>query len=685
MELLYLCLSSPRMGFREFHFSHSHRFSSVIEADVIKVSEVKSENRDEYNIFEHVSGGFITNLTAIIGKNGSGKTSLIKELCIIWENCVRTREQSIGKLKYVAIFEQNGKKYILSSSQTEAQSAFEQFPIDKAPFLIRIDNTYNPCEYHHDVNIIEHGYDGSLMNMIARDCKAFVENLRGNGFNVDANDAYRAEETRRQLNFISDFSAKLPFNIRSVYIGSVPIGYSQSRILLDFDNATDSTNTFYDQLASVQRSINEIQVSRCDSTAVKFVLSAFFFSIANFVVLKRTIRADQKDKISRIISSFSITTRKKEMTIMDCKGIYHSWLDNISELDLDIKEKQDAFDSVWAFLLLRNIKCFRPFENRFCIESRDMSSITEFYKYYRITTFDLTDYLQFSWGLSSGEVAYLTLFSRVYAIKSYLKVKFQNPHSRIPYKDYLFVIDEVDMCLHPEWQREYIHKLIDFLSRFFQDDFFWNSQSKPRIQVIVATHSPIILSDIPRQHVLLIDDGKAVFPRDKTFAANIFNLYNNNYIFQKGVFGTIMGRYSENILSDITNFMRLVEECLLLQNQINIIVHNNKGKWSEGLHTQALFYDFKLKELEKILRECLILGDRCQNEEKLSALSGIDKDSEANVQHVKIKLEKNKSILSKILVQCIEDFSFIFSLVGETLLANMMKRIFKRLQSMLED
>ena len=125
MELLYLCLSSPRMGFREFHFSHSHRFSSVIEADVIKVSEVKSENRDEYNIFEHVSGGFITNLTAIIGKNGSGKTSLIKELCIIWENCVRTREQSIGKLKYVAIFEQNGKKYILSSSQTEAQPAFE--------------------------------------------------------------------------------------------------------------------------------------------------------------------------------------------------------------------------------------------------------------------------------------------------------------------------------------------------------------------------------------------------------------------------------------------------------------------------------------------------------------------------------------------------------------------------------
>ena len=684
MELLYLCIYSSTMEIREFHFSHSHRFSAAIEEDIIKISEVKSNNCTEYNFFKHTSGDFITNLTAIIGKNGSGKTSLIKELCFIWKNHVRTSKQSIGDLKYVAIFEQKGKKYIIKSSHTIVCFEAEELPVEKAPFLARIDNAYNPCEYFHDVNVIEHGYDGSLMNMIARDHKNFVENLRGQGVNVDANDAYKTEETRRQLDFISDFSAKLPFDIKSVYVSSVPISYSQSRILLDFDKATDSTNEFYDQFASVQKSINEIQVRHFNSASVRFVLSVFFFSIANFIALKRTIRAEQKNKMLKIISGFSVITEKKEMTIKACKDIYHLWLNNISELDLEINEKQDAFDKVWDFLLVKNIKTFRTFDNRFCIDSTDMLPIKEFYKNYRITTFGLTDYLQFSWGISSGELAYIALFSRIYAIKSYLKIKFQNGYSRLPYNDYLFLLDEVDMCLHPEWQREYIQNLTNFLSSVLQDESWRNEQSKPRVQIIVATHSPIILSDIPRQHVLLIDGGKAVVPRDETFAANIFNLYNNNYIFQKGIFGTIMGRYSEKILSDITNLMCLMEECLFLQNQINISMHNHKGKWSEELHTQTLCYNYRLKEIEKTLRECLMLRKRSQSEEKSITFLGIDEDSELNVQHVKITLEKNKIVLHKILDQYTEDFSNIFNLVGEALLTNMFKRKIKRLQSMVE-
>ena len=57
-----------------------------------------------------------------------------------------------------------------------------------------------------------------------------------------------------------------------------------------------------------------------------------------------------------------------------------------------------------------------------------------------------------------------------------------------------------------------------------------------------------------------------------------------------------------------------------------------------------------------------MLRKRSQSEEKSITFLGIDEDSELNVQHVKITLEKNKIVLHKILDQYTEDFSNIFNL-----------------------
>ncbi len=62
----------------------------------------------------------------------------------------------------------------------------------------------------------------------------------------------------------------------------------------------------------------------------------------------------------------------------------------------------------------------------------------------------------------------------------------------------IVMIDEVDLFLHPSWQQ----RIIGDLQRTF-----------PNIQFIVTTHSPQVVSSVPRECVRIIEDGE-VLPAD---------------------------------------------------------------------------------------------------------------------------------------------------------------------------
>jgi AAA15 family ATPase/GTPase len=57
----------------------------------------------------------------------------------------------------------------------------------------------------------------------------------------------------------------------------------------------------------------------------------------------------------------------------------------------------------------------------------------------------------------------------------------------------IVLIDEIDLHLHPQWQR----KLLPALTHTF-----------PNIQFIVTTHSPQVLSHLSRESVFLLEDNK---------------------------------------------------------------------------------------------------------------------------------------------------------------------------------
>ncbi|NWE37638.1 AAA family ATPase, partial [Pseudomonas gingeri] len=86
----------------------------------------------------------------------------------------------------------------------------------------------------------------------------------------------------------------------------------------------------------------------------------------------------------------------------------------------------------------------------------------------------------------------------------------------------LLLIDEGDAFLHLEWQRLYIQQLNDLLSGTVQ------SAGVSALQVIMATHSPLLATDVPKQFVCSLNeqqDGKT----PKAFAATLHTLFNQSF------------------------------------------------------------------------------------------------------------------------------------------------------------
>ena len=126
--------------------------------------------------------------------------------------------------------------------------------------------------------------------------------------------------------------------------------------------------------------------------------------------------------------------------------------------------------------------------------------------------------------MSSGEMSFLMLFARLYHFVD-----------KVPSGSNVVVfLDEAETTLHPEWQR----CLVAYCIRFFEI-FLPNRQ----YQLIFASHSPILLSDIPKGNVCCLDRNKKgeCYVRniavDNTFAANVYELFDTSYFLKGGPIG----------------------------------------------------------------------------------------------------------------------------------------------------
>ncbi|SKC06813.1 AAA domain-containing protein, putative AbiEii toxin, Type IV TA system [Soonwooa buanensis] len=142
-------------------------------------------------------------------------------------------------------------------------------------------------------------------------------------------------------------------------------------------------------------------------------------------------------------------------------------------------------------------------------------------------------------NLSSGEKQKVySLNSIVYHLRNLLSVN-KNPKKNelIVYKNFNIILDEIELYYHPELQRTFIKDLLDYIRKIdFENRYF---DCIPNINIMFITHSPFILSDIPKQNILFLDidretkkSAPQIYEEDNTFGANIHEMLTKGFFLE---------------------------------------------------------------------------------------------------------------------------------------------------------
>lgn len=148
--------------------------------------------------------------------------------------------------------------------------------------------------------------------------------------------------------------------------------------------------------------------------------------------------------------------------------------------------------------------------------------------------------------LSSGELQlFQTLSTHAYHIENLISIHTNLNNNRPKYHLINLVFDELEICFHPEYQRQFVSRLINMLNAiiFQKNIFFFN--------VFLITHSPFILSDIPSQRILYLNEGlQKNISNISPFAGNIGEMFYDSF-FLKSTIGDFAETKIKSIVKEI--------------------------------------------------------------------------------------------------------------------------------------
>lgn len=138
--------------------------------------------------------------------------------------------------------------------------------------------------------------------------------------------------------------------------------------------------------------------------------------------------------------------------------------------------------------------------------------------------------------MSSGEKQMMNMISYViYHLKNVQSVDADN--YRIPYHHVNLVFDEAELYYHPEYQRRFISMLLESLTTAGID------RRKIRsVNLLVATHSPFILSDVLTENTLYLSDGLPKKVERQTFGSNYYDMLRSSFFFTDSPIGDVASK-----------------------------------------------------------------------------------------------------------------------------------------------
>ncbi len=168
-------------------------------------------------------------------------------------------------------------------------------------------------------------------------------------------------------------------------------------------------------------------------------------------------------------------------------------------------------------------------------------------------------------------------------------------------KELLIFLDEVDIGFHPDWQKKVIKYILDLIKLLKEKNF----------HLLVSSHSPFIISDIPKQNIIFLNKDEKSNSQDmtenmeiKTFGANIHTLLSHGFFMKDG----LMGEFAKGKIDEVIKYLNDESSTEIKTNDeaqciINIIGEPIiKRELQRKLDSKRLSKIDKIDEIEKQMK-----------------------------------------------------------------------------------
>lgn len=644
MELLYLYINLSEREFIEkkgFNFSPNYNFEVNYQNGTYILSSKKQNDCVPNGFFD--GDGCISNITAIVGENGSGKTTLLD--------------------------------YILYSgivSQPDKDKKHYDFFIDKFKYREQIavykDKDKLVC-YHNMKNFISLG-DIECID-ITKDSKVYSNMLKNNdGFkNITkisiTNSLYSKSVVSthgcldtitlnpNSINTLKQSFYKKSLGLDNALYGGfydIPVIVSEYKSIGDFQNLLDIIYLKY-IIETDEKSIFENLLNHDLKISFKNVDSY----LRDWLEKNSDYKSDERyfrsyyDTWRHALSDISAEQFVEDITLtlysnLLLEIILDNGIDDESRIKI-FKDKADIANYIENYIYIENslkeMKKYSYFRNAFeeiksyekCLDqcmnnncllpkydlgydsckivkhrSKELSKLFSLIEKSMLKSkysFVLRYINIRGLDLSSGERALLNYFSWIHMIP-YFKV-IQTDVIESTFDNILLLIDEIDLYCHPSWQQ----KLLDYLIQEVKFNF-----KDKNVQIIFTTHSPIVLSDMPKSNIIYLknQNGKLFIDEkenhNETFGANIYKLFDDAFFLEE------QGQVGEFAKKKIQSLIREVLDVK-----------------DEDIDRE---YSYQLKQRISLIGEPLI------REKLLSMLVRAEYDDRMNLREKKIKLYEER-------------------------------------------
>ena len=510
MELVYLWVEDYK-NIQKQGFNFSPRFRCEYDEDAKELNIIDKDEIGEFypkNFF-----GDNINITAIVGENGSGKSSVMEFLLELFDS------ESTHSFLLLYLYENKPRYYcykIYPSNINELK--INNFKIEEQLDLLL--NTDNKDDGHE--NLISLYVNNEYTNIDSRQSPQFF-----------------TESSKKSLREINSLIIKNSLELKDISIKIenyfIPTKINIQLKEIDyFTSILDKDREFYkdivwDRISTLKNQLKDTTLYK----KIELVKEIFKIKREEFSLIdeKPAFLGKKKDKnyfkfeyrdfgntIPKKITENSITGKVNILNISDVDDEVLNLLYELpEEFDIELEDEKRKFSKL--SFGERQLLIF-------------MNNILKY--------FTLEKYSTFHWDQEGEEN--------------------ENKHD---INEMVLFIDEFELGLHPNWQKR-------FLSYFSEISEFTNK----KIHLIITSHSPFLLSDLPKENVIFLEKGKQVYPFEdgkQTFGANIHTLLSHGFFMKDG----LMGEFAKSKIDDVINYLNgkksEIKDDNSAQNIINII------------------------------------------------------------------------------------------------------------------